>query len=217
MAEYTLWIGNKNYSSWSMRGWLICKLAGIAFDEVMVRLDEPDRPGRIGKVSPSGRVPTLRHGDLVVWDTLAIGEYLAERHPERGLWPKQAPARAVARAVVAEIHSGFAALRGQLPMNMHRDRPPPGHDADAQRDIDRIQELWRDCRRAFGAGGPYLFGALSIADAFYAPVVSRFTSYRVPLDGNAAAYCEAVWEWPALEAWRDAALAEPWVIEKDEI
>jgi glutathione S-transferase len=217
MAQYTLWIGNKNYSSWSLRGWLACKLAGIAFDEVMVRLDEPDRPGRIRPHSPSGRVPALKDGDLVVWDTMAIGEYLAERFPARKLWPTEVKARATARAVSAEMHAGFQALRGQLPMNMRRDRPRPAWNADAQRDIDRVQEIWRTCRAAHGAGGPYLFGHLTLADCFYAPVVSRFTSYRVPMDGAASAYCEAMWEWPALEAWRDAALEETWVIEKDEI
>lgn len=217
MAQYTLWIGNKNYSSWSLRGWLMCKLAGIEFDEVMIRLDLPDRPGRITPHSPSGRVPALRDGDLVVWDTMAIGEYLAERFPARGLWPADVRARAMARAVSAEMHAGFQALRAQLPMNMHRDRPRPAWNADAQRDIERVLEIWRSCRAAHGAGGPYLFGRLTIADAMYAPVVSRFTSYRVPLDGAASAYCEAMWEWPALEAWRDAALAEPWIIEKDEV
>ncbi|MCW5774343.1 MAG: glutathione S-transferase family protein [Rhodospirillaceae bacterium] len=217
MADYTLCIGNKNYSSWSLRGWLMCKLAGIDFDEVMVRLDEPDRTRRIMPFSPSGRVPALKTGGLTVWDSLAIGEFLAERFPERRLWPADPTARAIARAVSAEMHSGFAALRTQLPMNMHRDRPPAGYNDAAQRDIDRILDLWRDCRSRFGAGGPYLFGGLSIADAMYAPVVSRFTTYRVSLDGTAEAYCEAMWEWPALDAWRNAALAEPWVIEHDEI
>lgn len=216
MAQYTLWIGNKNYSSWSLRGWLMCKLAGINFDEVMVRLDEPDRWSRIRKVTPSARVPTLKVGDLLVWDTMAIGEYLAERFPERKLWPQDPRARAIARAVSAEMHSGFAALRSQLPMNMHRDKPPPKWDADAQRDIDRVQEIWRDCRKAHGAGGPYLFGHLTVADCFYAPVVSRLTSYRVPMDGVASAYCEAMWDWPALDTWREAALQEPWRIERDE-
>ncbi len=225
MPDYTLYIGNKNYSSWSLRGWLACKLAGIAFDEVMVRLDEPDRPGRIRPHSPSGRVPALKvsgegaaGGDLVIWDSLAIGEYLAERFPARRLWPADAAARALARCAVAEMHSGFAALRGQLPMNMHRDpRPAPRLDDKAQADIDRIQDLWRQCRTRFAAAGPYLFGAPTLADAFFAPVVSRFASYRVPLDGAASAYCEAVWEWPAMAAWRDAALAETWIIPHDEI
>jgi glutathione S-transferase len=216
MAQYTLWIGNKNYSSWSLRGWLMCKLAGIAFDEVLVRLDEGDRWTRFRQFAPSGRVPTLKLGDLVVWDTMAIGEYLAERYPERKLWPADARARAIARAVSAEMHSGFAPLRSQLPMNMHRTKAPPQWDADAQRDIDRVQELWRDCRKSYGAGGPYLFGHLTLADCFYAPVVSRFTTYRVPMDGVASAYCEAMWEWPALEAWREAALEEPWLIARDE-
>ena len=217
MADFTLWVGNKNYSSWSLRGWLMCKLAGIAVEEVMVRLDPPDRTERIKPHSPSGRVPALKAGELTIWDSLAIGEYLAERFPARKMWPSDAPARAIARAVSAEMHSSFQALRSQLPMNMHRDRPPIPYKADAQADIDRILDLWRDCRARFGGGGPYLFGSLSIADAMFAPVVSRFTSYRVKLDGNASAYCEAIWEWPALEAWRDAALQETWVIEKDEL
>ena len=218
MAQYTLYIGNKNYSSWSLRGWLACKLAGIAFAEQMVRLDEPDRAPRFKKVSPSGRVPLLESKEVRVWDSLAIGEYLAEGLPGRKLWPADANARALARSAVAEMHSGFQALRGQLPMNMHRDRKPPPWNADAQHDIDRIQEIWRMCREAHGAGGPYLFGHLTLADCFYAPVVSRFTTYRVPMDGTASAYCEAMWEWPALESWRDAALKETWIIEKhDEI
>jgi glutathione S-transferase len=217
VADFTLCIGNKNYSSWSLRGWLMCRLAGIDFDEVMVRLDAPDRGPRIAPYSPSGRVPALRRGDAVVWDSLAIGEYLAERFPERHLWPADPAARAVARSVSAEMHSGFPALRSQLPMNIHRDRPPPGYGDDAQRDIDRVLAIWRDCRGRFGGDGPYLFGRLSIADAMYAPVVSRFTTYRVSLDGNAEAYCEAMWEWPALDAWRTAALAEPWIIDHDEI
>lgn len=217
MAPYTLWIGNKNYSSWSLRGWLACKLAGIAFEEVPVRLDAPDRWTRFRNFSPSGRVPVLKDGALAIWDTMAIGEYLAERFPARTLWPADPAARAVARAVAAEMHSGFAALRNQLPMNMHRDRPPPAWNADAQRDIDRVQEIWRGCRAAHGAGGPYLFGHLTLADCFYAPVVSRFTTYRVTMDGACSAYCEAMWEWPALDAWRAAALAETWVIEHDEI
>jgi glutathione S-transferase len=165
-------------------------------------------------------VPTLKDGaagtPVTVWDTMAIGEYLAERFPARKLWPADSAARALARSVSAEMHSGFAALRNQLPMNMHRDKAPPKWDAAAQHDIDRVQELWRGCRTAHGNGGPYLFGQLTLADCFYAPVVSRFTSYRVPMDGTASAYCEAMWEWPALEAWRDAALKEPWRIERDE-
>ncbi len=221
MAQYTLWIGNKNYSSWSLRGWLMCKLAGIDFEEVLVRLDEPDRWGRMRMFTPSGRVPTLKDGDaggtpVLIWDSMAIGEYLAEKFPERKMWPSDPRARALARAVSAEMHSGFVALRSQLPMNMHRTKAPPTWDADAQRDIDRVQEIWRTCRTAHGAGGPYLFGALTLADCFYAPVVSRFTTYRVPMDGTASAYCEAMWEWPALDAWREAALKEPWLIARDE-
>lgn len=215
MAEFTLYIGNKNYSSWSLRGWLAAKLSGIAFDEVLIPLLRPESRQRILEISPAGRVPILRHGETTVWDSFAIGEYLAELVPHKRLWPEEAGARAEARAIAAEMHSGFAALRQQLPMNMRRDRPPPRIDAAAEADIARILGMWSRCYARYG--GPYLFGALTLADAFYAPIVSRFTTYRVPLDGTGAAYCEAVWEWPALEAWRSAALAERWIIEEDEV
>jgi glutathione S-transferase len=221
MAEFTLFIGNKNYSSWSLRGWLACKLAGIDFEEALVRLDPlvgaEETQGRLRSVSPAGRVPVLRHGDLLIWDTMSIGEYLAELFPAKGLWPADRAARALARSIAAEMHSGFGALRNQLPMNMRRVKPPPAIDDAARADIARVQAIWRDCRQRFGRGGAYLFGAPTLADAFYAPVVSRFTTYGVALDGGAAAYCAAMWQWPALEAWREAALKEPWIVAEDEV
>jgi glutathione S-transferase len=221
VAEFTLYVGNKNYSSWSLRGWLAVKLAGIEFEEVLVRLDPEiaaaETQARLRAVSPAGRVPVLRHGKTLIWDLLAIGEYLAELYPGRGLWPADRTARAAARSVVAEMHSGFGALRSRLPMNIRRDKPPPQLDGAVQADIARVQRIWRECRETYGKAGAYLFGEPSLADAFYAPVVSRFTTYRVPLDAVASAYRDVMWQWPALAAWRADALREPWIIDEDEI
>ncbi len=150
MTAFTLYLGNKNYSSWSLRGWLAAKLSGIAFDEILIPLYRPESQSRILAVSPAGRVPVLRHGDVTVWDSLAIGEYLAELVPQKRLWPDDRHMRAEARAVAAEMHSGFASLRAQLPMNMRRDRPPPRIDAGAEADIARIQAMWSRCRSAYG-------------------------------------------------------------------
>ena len=169
-------IGNKNYSSWSLRPWLGLKVAGIEFEEILLPLYEENARSKRLVYSPSGKVPLLADGTLRIWDSLAIAEYLAEQFPARKMWPADREARAIARAVSAEMHSGFQALRSQLPMNMHRDRPAIAYNADAQRDIDRIQEIWRDCRARFGGAGHYLFGAPTIADAMFAPVVSRFAS-----------------------------------------
>lgn len=212
MADFTIYIGNKNYSSWSLRGWLMLKQTGAAFAEEMIPLDQATtRPG-ILRHSPSGKVPALRHGEQVIWESLAIGEYLAELFPAARLWPEVREARALARAVSAEMHAGFAALRRHLPMNLRSSFPDRGVTPEVRADIDRIVALWGDCRRRFGAGGPYLFGALTIADAMYAPVVSRFRTYRVALDAPAQAYCDAVWAWPALQEWAAAAEREPMVI-----
>ena len=212
MAELTITIGNKNYSSWSLRGWLALKQTGAAFDEVVVPLDRPDTKERLLAAGPSARVPVLRHGALTVWDSLAIGEYLAERFPQAGLWPADAEARAVARAVTAEMHAGFAALRDHMPMDLRGRYPGLGRGPGVAEDIARVLAIWEDCRARFGRGGDYLFGGFSLADAAYAPVVTRFVTYEVPLEGPAAAYRDAVLAWPALEAWTEAARAEPWVI-----
>jgi glutathione S-transferase len=212
MVDFTIYIGNKNYSSWSLRGWLMLKQTGAAFAEEMIPLDQATtRPG-ILRHSPSGKVPALRHGERVVWESLAIGEYLAELFPAARLWPEAQEARALARTVSAEMHAGFAALRRHLPMNLRSSFPNRGVTPEVQEDIDRIVALWRDCRRRFGAGGPYLFGASTIADAMYAPVVSRLRTYAVGLDADAQRYCDAVWAWPALQEWAAAAQREPMVI-----
>jgi glutathione S-transferase len=216
MAEFTLYVGNKNYSSWSLRPWLALKRTGAEFDEVLIPLDQPTTRATILKVSPSGRVPVLLHGEFAVWDSLAICEYLAERFPEAKLWPEDGAARAVARSASAEMHSGFAALRGHLPMNIRSSFPNRGVTPEVQAEINRIVALWRDCRRRFGAGGPFLFGDFTIADAMFAPVVTRFRTYRVALDDEAQAYCDAVWAMPAMQEWAQAAANEPMVIEAAE-
>lgn len=213
MTEFTITLGNKCYSSWSLRGWLALKQTGVRFDEIVIPLRHADSRARILAESPSGRVPVLRHGELTVWDSLAIGEYLAERFPDAKLWPSDPTARAVARAVTAEMHAGFAALRSGLPMDLRSRRPrsavPPGVDDE----VARIVALWQDCRNRFGSDGDFLFGGFTLADAAFAPVVTRFVTYDLALDGTAAAYRDAVLAWPALVEWTEAARAEPWVIE----
>jgi glutathione S-transferase len=216
MAELAIFVGNKNYSSWSMRGWLALKATGAPFDEEVIQLDEATTKSTILKHSPSGRVPALRHGELVVWDSLAMCEYLAETFPQAGLLPADKAARAVARSVSAEMHAGFAALRALLPMNIRASYPGRPITPEAQADILRIQAIWKDCRKRFGADGPYLFGAFSTADCMYAPVASRFRTYKVDLEGEAQAYVDSVLAHPAVQEWAAAAENEPWIIEKYE-
>lgn len=211
MSDLTLVIGTKNYSSWSLRPWVALKVAGIPFRETLVRLRQPDTREQILKHSPAGKVPILKHGDFLVWDSLAILEYLSDRFPGANLWPSDLRARAIARAVSAEMHSGFVALRQQLPMDI-RSIFPLQADAAAQGDIARVQEIWRDCRGRFGAGGRFLFGPFTAADAMYAPVVTRMRTYGVPLDPVSQAYCDAVAALPAMREWEAASRAESDVI-----
>ncbi|MBM3531789.1 MAG: glutathione S-transferase family protein [Alphaproteobacteria bacterium] len=213
----TLIVGNKNYSSWSMRPWLALKRTGAAFEEIVIPLDRPETRAEIFKHSPSGFVPTLKDDELTVWDSLAICEYLAEKFPGAALWPQDPSARAVARSVSAEMHSSFSALRTNMPMNMRANLPGKGRAPGVQEDVNRISAIWRDCRARFGSGGPYLFGSFSIADAMYGPVVSRFVTYQVELDADAKAYVNTMWADPALAAWAESARREPWVIEKSEL
>jgi glutathione S-transferase len=208
MGNLTIVLGSKGYSSWSLRAWLALEQTGAPYAEVLVALDQPDTAANIRRHSPSGRVPTLLDGELAIWDSLAIGEYLAERFPEAGLWPADSTARAIARAVSAEMHSGFAALRQQMPMNLHRSPKDVARNPALDADIARILEIWRDCRARFGAGGPFLFGKQTLADAMFAPVVVRFRAYAVALDGEAAAYAQAIWSLPAMEKWTAAAVSE---------
>ncbi len=213
----TLVVGNKNYSSWSMRPWLVLKKSGAAFEEIVIPLDRPETRAEIFKHSPSGFVPTLKDDELTIWESLAICEYLAEKFPDASLWPKDPSARAIARSVSNEMHSGFSALRTNMPMNVRGNLPGKGRAPGVQEDINRISAIWRDCRTRFGQSGPYLFGAFSIADAMYAPVCSRFVTYQVDLDADAKAYVNTIWADPAMAAWVEGARREPWVIEKSEL
>lgn len=221
MADFTLVIGNKNYSSWSLRGWLMVKIAGIEFDEIVVPLDRPDTAPAIRKHSPSGRVPVLLHRGLAVWESLAIAEYLNDLKPEAGLWPPSAAARAHARAISCEMHAGFADLRTNMPMNIRASFPGKGMTPAVRADIERITGLWRDCRKrfagAFQKDDGFLFGTFGAADAMFAPVVTRFKTYSVTLDSDADAYCTAVLNHPAMKQWIDAAEHEPWLIDQYEL
>ena len=211
--KLTLVIGNKNYSSWSLRAWLALEMTGAPFEEIVIPLDREDTAAAIAAQSPSRRVPVLKHGALAIWDSLAIAEYLAELCPAAALWPRDRGARARARAVTAEMHAGFATLRKTMPMDLRARRDLPPKDADLDADIARICQIWQDCRESFGQDGAFLFGAASIADAFFAPVVSRFVTYAPPLPETAERYVAAVWDWPAMQSWAAAAEREPWHIE----
>ena len=215
MAATKLILGNKTYSSWSLRGWLAARLAGIDFEEVVIFLYKPGSRAEILKHSPAGKVPTLVVDGEPVWDSLAIAEYLAETCPDKALWPADPAARRLARCVTAEMHAGFQALRKALPMDLSRRAPRESLAPEVQGDIDRVQAIWRDCRGRFGQGGGFLFGKATIADAFYAPVVTRFRSYEVKLDPVAEAYCEAVMAWPLMQEWAAAAAEETEVLVYD--
>lgn len=204
----TLVIGNKNYSSWSLRPYLVLETFGIAFDEVRILLDTPHFQEDVARWAPNRRVPALHDDGLVIWDSLAICEYINERYLDGRGWPVDVAARAQARSAAAEMHSGFGALRAQMPMNMRRTPDKYRWDDAATRDAARIQAMWRELREAHGQGGPFLCGAFSIVDAMYAPVVSRFLSYGVPMDDNARAFADAIQSLPAWNRWRDAAFAE---------
>jgi glutathione S-transferase len=216
MADFTLYIGNKAYSSWSLRGWLACRLAGIAFDEVVIPL-AGGTTAAIARHSPSGKVPLLRHGDLLVWESLAIGEYLHDLFPRAGLWPEDRAARAHARSIASEMHAGFADLRRAMWMNTRKRFPGKGRTPEALANIARICAIWRDTRARYGAGGPFLFGqTINMADAMYAPVVSRFVTWEPDLPADAKAYVAALWDHALLQEWRRGADAESWVIDKYE-
>jgi len=206
-AGLTLVIGNKNYSSWSMRPWVAMTAFGIPFNEVRVLLDQPDTATRIAEFSAAGRVPVLVAGEMSIWDSLAICEYLAEQFPEKHLWPQDVAARAMARSVVAEMHSGFSDLRSAMAMNIRMHLPGRGRTPGAQGDIGRISEIWEECLSRFGHH-QFLFGDFSIADAFYAPVVMRFRTYGVALAPALQAYCDRMQAHPAVARWVSEALAE---------
>ena len=210
-----LYIGNKNYSSWSMRAWVLMRQAGIAFDELPVRFDSFDAGSqfkrRLQAVSPAGKVPVLVDGDLAIWDSLAIAEYLAEQFPDKRLWPEDRAARARARSITAEMHSGFTALRSHCGMNIEARLPEVGailwrDQAGVRADVERLVDMWGELLARHG--GPMLFGEFTIADAFYAPVCMRLATYALPLPAHIADYVARVQQLPSVKAWVDGALAE---------
>jgi glutathione S-transferase len=212
-------VGNKNYSSWSMRPWVLLREAGIPFEEVQLKFNEKDgglTVGGIERFSAAGKVPVLMVEGEPVWDSLAICETAAELFPDKQLWPADAKARRLARSICAEMHSGFQGVRGQMPMNIRGRHPGKGMTPESKRDIERIVEIWTTCRARFGAGGPLLFGRFSIPDAFFAPVVTRFQTYAVALPKPAQEYCNAVLALGAVREWMDGALREKEFVESDE-
>ena len=210
--DLTLVIGNKNYSSWSLRPWLALKQAGIPFREVSVSLYTETSCVEIRKYSPSGKVPVLIDGTITVWDSLAIGEYLAEKFPHKHLWPTDSAPRAMARSVATEMHAGFSALRQHMSMNCRKHLPGKGRTPEVLKDIARITALWNDCRARFGKGGAFLFGKFSVADAMYAPVALRFVTYAVELDPVSAAYVQTITALPAIQEWVADARAKTEII-----
>jgi glutathione S-transferase len=212
MSELVLVVGNQNYSSWSLRPYLALAHTGAAFRTEVIPLDQPDTKAKILARNPAGKVPVLIDGDLAIWDSLAICEYLAETYPAARLWPTDRAARARARAISAEMHSGFPALRTTMPMNLRARKPGVGHTPDALADAARIQQIWREALRA--SGGPFLFGHFTIADAMFGPVTARFTTYGVSLEPALAAYVDAIAATAAYRTWHAAAEQERWALAK---
>ena len=215
MSELQLTIGNKNYSSWSLRPWILMKHLGLSFIERLIPLDTPEFARDIATISPTRRVPVLRHGDLQIWDSLAICEYACEL-AGRG-WPRQREARAVARAVSAEMHAGFSILRSQWPLNARATGRRTAANPERSADVARVEEIWSDCRRRFGTGGPWLFSEYSVADAMFAPVVLRLRTYGAHLRDSSAEYSATVLADAHMRDWLAAAEAESWTIEASEI
>jgi glutathione S-transferase len=217
MADLTIYLGNRNYASWSLRAWLALKATGEAFEEVVIPLFQSGSKETLLKYSPNGKVPALHHGEAVVWDSLAICGYLSEMFPAVRLWPADPAAKAVARSISAEMHSSFPALRGQFPMNIRSNFPGREITPEAQADINRVMAIWRQCRNRYGEkSGDFLFGPFTIADAMYAPVVTRFRTYKFDLEREADAYCDAIMSLPAMQEWVAAARNEPMIIDQYE-
>lgn len=214
MHRLTLHIANKNYSSWSFRPWIAMKAAGIDFDEVLIPFDDDASNPLFHEISPTGRVPVLHHGDVRVWESLAIIEYVAELFPEAGLWPQARADRAVARAISMEMLSGFRALRSACPMNMRRPKRRIDVSDAVLADVARIAQIWTTCTAR--SGGPFLFGSFTAADAMFAPVVNRLDVYDLPVDTPVATYMQALQAHPAWIEWREAALKETWIVPADE-
>jgi glutathione S-transferase len=213
MSDYELFIGNKNYSSWSLRPWIALKHKDIPFRETLVPFDFENGNPEFAAFSPTGKVPVLKDGSLTVWDSLAILEYLADCFPDKGLWPQDKAQRAWARSISAEMHSGFSALRSECSMNMQRPAAPKPVSEAVKNDVTRIVTIWKECLEA--SGGPFLFGDFTIADAMYAPVVSRLETYRLSHDPVVRKYSEAMTATPAWKIWEEAALRETWVVDTE--
>jgi len=212
-------IGNKNYSSWSMRPWIAMKVVRIPFEETVISLDDPNFKQVVGSVSGTGKVPVLIDGDVCVWESLAILEYLAEKFPRVGLWPADSVARAMARVICSEMHAGFLPLRRHMPMNMWRPVKKLELMSEVEANVKRVEVIWADCRARFGtkSGGPFLFGQYSAADAMYAPVVARLRTYGVDVGQVSRGYMNAVMALPAWREWHAAAVREPWILAEDEV
>ena len=210
-------IGNKNYSSWSMRPWIAMRQIGLTFEEVVIPMNQPETRARMLEHSPTGLVPTLIDGDVTIFETLAILEYLNDRFPDAGLWPRDIGVRAHARAIASEMHAGFAALRRDCPMNIRRSVRKHVPSAEGLAHAARIDALWSDARQRFGAGGPFLFGSFTATDAMYAPIVNRFHTYDLPRSATAQAYMDAMMALPAWKEWEAASRAESWTIDKSEV
>ncbi|MBJ6127332.1 glutathione S-transferase family protein [Microvirga splendida] len=212
----TLVIANKCYSSWSLRPWLLIKQLGVAFDEIFIPLDLPDTKEKVLRHSPAGKVPILIDGDVIVWESISIMEYVGEAYGAP-VWPEDRKARAMARSVAAEMHAGFSALRSACPMNLGKKYAQKDRGEAVARDVARFSEIVRQARERFGAGGPFLFGAFSAADAMYAPLVTRLDTYSIALDATTRAYVDAILLLPAFQEWRSDALKEQWIVEADEV
>jgi len=211
----TLVIANKCYSSWSLRPWLLMKQLGIPFDEIVIPLDLPDTKAKVLAHSPAGKLPILIDGDVTVWESIAIMEYIGDAFAP--VWPSDRDARAMARSVAAEMHAGFPALRSACPMNLGRKYAPKDRGDAVARDVARFGEIVRQARERFGAGGPFLFGAFSAADAMYAPLATRLDTYSIAIDATTRAYVDAILALPAFQEWRSAALKEEWIVDADEV
>lgn len=210
-------IGNKKYSSWSLRPWIALKVAGIPFEEKVIPFETEEFKRDVGGVSGTGKVPVLIDGDIKIWESLAILEYLAEKFPDAGLWPKDVAARAHARVVANEMHAGFQAMRNHLPCNFARRIIKRELTPEVIANVKRVEALWADCRARFGKGGPFLFGAFSNADAMYAPVVGRFHTYDVDVGEGTRAYMKTMMALPAWQQWTAEGIKEPWLFADDEI
>ena len=220
MTILHLIIGNKNYSTWSLRPWMAMTMAGIPFRETVIPLDMPDTKDRIAEHSKAGRLPVLHHGKLAIWESLAIMEYLAEIFPDKHLWPKAVGARAMARSVANEMHAGFSALRNACPMNLRRPRRKVAMSDAVHADVARIEAIWRECRTRHGKdgkNGKFLFGKFGIADAMYAPVVTRLDTYDIDVADDTRAYMDAVMATEAFRSWKEAGLKETWIVPSDEV